>query len=141
MERFVLARRSIKSDPQESEQICLKLLDSKDIENAIRVGDCFALLIEYYHSVSRMDEAFDLMERMKARRIVLNPYLERTMMDEICRAVGREIDSGGGGGGGGYGGPGGSNEMKTGGDDDGSIEESIGEDMDGSLDESLGSDN
>jgi len=142
MERFVLARRSIKTDPQESEGICLKLLDSKETENAIRVGDCFALLIEYYHSVSRMEEAFDLMERMKSRRIVLNPYLERSMMDEICRSVGKEIDSGGGGGGGGgrvQGGPGGINEMKMGSDDEGSIGESIGEEM-YELDESMGSD-
>ena len=136
MERFVLARRSIKNDPQESEQICLKLLDSKDAENAIRVGDCFALLIEYYHSVGRMDEAYDLMERMKARRIVLNPYLERSMMDDICRAVGKDLE---GGNGNGNGGAGGYNEMKIGEDgDDGSIEESIGEEVD-ELDESLGS--
>ena len=90
MERFVLARRSIKTDPSESEDICLKLLDTKEIETAIRVGDCFALLIEYYYSVKRMEEAYDLMERMKARRIVLNPYLEKNMMDDICSAVGKQ---------------------------------------------------
>jgi intraflagellar transport protein 140 len=66
VERFVQARKLIKEDPSETVQICTQLLASgKQIDNAIRVGDVFALLIEYYYKINDYQKAFSLIEQMR----------------------------------------------------------------------------
>ncbi|MDE0777936.1 MAG: hypothetical protein OSB43_16795, partial [Nocardioides sp.] len=90
--------------------------------------DCYALLFEYYHGDKRMDDAWAMMEQMKDRNILLKPYLDLVMMEDVSRATGKELDEGpkrGGGGGGG----GGGGEIS---DDD------IGEELDESIEESMG---
>ena len=59
VERFVQARKLIKEDPSETVQICTQLLSSQNrIDNAIRIGDVFALLIEYYYKINDYQKAF-----------------------------------------------------------------------------------
>ena len=57
------------------------------IESSIRVGDCFALLVEFHFSHGQMREAYRLIEQMRERRIILNPYLEVEMVREIHRVL------------------------------------------------------
>ena len=139
LEKFVNARRSMKTDPTTAESICLGLLNQPgtEVEESIRVGDCYALLIEYYHGTGNFQDAFDLMEQMRSRGIVLHPYLETPIMEDIYEGLGKPVPSnfdnvsGGGGGGGGGG-------SVAGSDDE--IEDEIGEELDESINESLGSD-
>jgi intraflagellar transport protein 140 len=141
VERFVAARRGIKGgDASDAERICKDLLDGgAETEQAIRIGDCYALLVEHFHATRRFDDAFVMMEGMKERGIVLKPYLEADMINDICSAVGREIEEGGGknrgGGGGGRGDESGdfdNDDDDIGEELDESIEESMGEESDGS---------
>ena len=50
------ARRLVKTDPAEMVKICHQLLDRPDVETAIRVGDGFALLIEFYYAQRNMEQ-------------------------------------------------------------------------------------
>jgi intraflagellar transport protein 140 len=94
VERFVQARKLIKEDPSETVQICTQLLASgKQIDNAIRVGDVFALLIEYYYKINDYQKAFSLIEQMRDRNIILSPYLDQTMTDTIFKEVGESAES------------------------------------------------
>ena len=45
-----------------------------------QVGDCFALLIEFYHGQKNYDAAYKLIENMRSRQIVLHPYLEQVRL-------------------------------------------------------------
>ena len=45
-EQFTQARRLEKSNPDKMVQMCHSLLEQPDCDSAIRVGDCFALLVE-----------------------------------------------------------------------------------------------
>jgi intraflagellar transport protein 140 len=112
MEQFVSARSKAKTQPEEMVKTCHQLLEQRDVETAIRVGDCFALLVEFYHSHKNYEAAFKLLQDMRQRQIVLNPYLEAEIIDEIHSHVGagpaperqaERISVGGGGGGGGMG--------------------------------------
>jgi hypothetical protein len=38
--------------------ICQALLQEPSLEEAIRAGDCLAMLVEYFHSQRKMDEAY-----------------------------------------------------------------------------------
>ena len=45
--------------------------EQPDVESAIRVGDVYALMVEWFHSQGQMDQAYSLIEKMVARSIVL----------------------------------------------------------------------
>lgn len=49
IEKFVEARQCQKSDPAKMVSICQALLQEPMLEEAIRAGDCLAMLIEHYH--------------------------------------------------------------------------------------------
>jgi len=59
-----------------------------DIETSIRVGDCFALLVEFYYAQGVMKEAYRLIQMMRERRIILNPYLEQEVIEKVHAALG-----------------------------------------------------
>ena len=49
------------------------LLEAPGVEQALRVGDAYALLIEYYVSNRNFEAAYKLLQDMRSRQIVLNP--------------------------------------------------------------------
>jgi hypothetical protein len=52
-------------------------------EDAIRIGDCLAMLIEYYHSTGEFHTAHLYMEEMNNRRIALHPYVDAQAIKEV----------------------------------------------------------
>ena len=126
IEQFAQAKRGIKTDPDESVRICNRLLSEGDIDRAIRVGDIFALLVEFYYGNNSFSQAHEMIERMRDRNIVLNPYLDQDMVNRIYKEMGvSDVPKKGGGG---YG-------------DDDSGSDGMEEDLNfGSGDEAMGSD-
>jgi intraflagellar transport protein 140 len=97
VEQFVQARQLVKTRPQEMVKICQRLLDTPDVDrdSAIRVGDVFALLIEYYHSQQMFQDAYQIIQKMKNGNIILAPYLDAKMVEEIHNQVGEDMPSNG----------------------------------------------
>lgn len=91
VEQFVKARQLVKTDAQQMIEICDRLQNTSEVESAIRVGDVFALLIEYYHSQNQMTQAYEIIKRMKAGNIILAPYLDAKMVEDIHVAVGVDM--------------------------------------------------
>ena len=91
VQKFVDARKLVKSDPDEMIRICTSILDAGDVEAAIRVGDVYALLIEYFHSVSDFHSAYRVIERMRGANIILSPYLDQAMVQRIHQEVGVQM--------------------------------------------------
>lgn len=150
--QFVDARAAAKADPPTMQRLCHALLDAgPSVEAALRLGDAYALLVEFYVGGRHFDAAFKLLQDMRQRRIVLHPYLEQDVINDIHRQVGAglppEGSSGGGNGGGrsgsggggsggsvsGRGGTGGSGGKGRGGADE--EEEELGEELDEAVDE------
>ena len=72
-------------------ELCKQLLEQHHIENALRVGDVYALMVEWYHSQGQMQEAYALVESMRARGIIVSPYLDHEMIQDIHDAVGMPL--------------------------------------------------
>ena len=88
------------------------------LEEAIRAGDCLAMLIEYFHGKGQMRDAYNYIQEMEDRKIALNPYVEIEVLNDVYKAVGKQPNGGrGGGGGGGNKGP--KSSMAGPGSDDG----------------------
>merc|ERR1711988_779546 len=68
--------------------ICDGLLKESNLEDAIRVGDCLAMLVEYHYSNGNMQDAYNYMKDMESRNIALHPFLDSTIIDDICKAMG-----------------------------------------------------
>ena len=46
----------------------------------MRIGDVFALLVEYYHAEGNMQQSYVLIEKMQERKIIINPYLDTELV-------------------------------------------------------------
>ena len=86
--RFASARKLAESDPAQMIAICEALIKESNPEAGIRVGDVYALMVEYYHSISNHSEAYHVMQRMKESGIILGPYLDHAMVEGIHQALG-----------------------------------------------------
>ncbi|KAJ1627583.1 hypothetical protein T492DRAFT_876543 [Pavlovales sp. CCMP2436] len=69
---------------------CSELLDQIGIEGAIRVGDIFALMVEWFASQRDYQQAYQSIQKMRARNLLLAPYLDSELIDAVYRAVGVE---------------------------------------------------
>lgn len=70
---------------------CHDLLEEADVEAAIRVGDVYALMVEWCYSQQQMEQAYNLIEKMRARSIILSPYLDQEMVAAIYNTMGMPI--------------------------------------------------
>ncbi|KAJ9518877.1 hypothetical protein QJQ45_026278, partial [Haematococcus lacustris] len=96
-EKYVAARGLISTQPQQALALCSALLESmpsggegQDMESGIRVGDVFALMIEYWYEARNALEAYKLIEQMRSRAIILSPYLDQRMVDDVYKTLGVE---------------------------------------------------
>merc|ERR1711871_74981 len=90
---FVEVRHYEKSDPPKMIEMCTSLIQNRDTDSAIRVGDAYALLIEHHFKANNIRNAFVLVQEMRKRQIVLHPYLERGLLEQIYNAAGEQIPS------------------------------------------------
>jgi intraflagellar transport protein 140 len=93
VDKFILARELAKKSQDnvsgEMVKICQELLNEPSAEEAIRVGDVYALLVEFYW-VQQGDgrQAYQLIQKMRDHKIILNFYLDEKMISEIYADVG-----------------------------------------------------
>lgn len=88
IERFVEARKCAKTDPEEMVSICENILEEPQLDLAIRVGDCLAMLVEHFHSAGNMKLSYQYMLDMKERGILLDPYIDAEVLEDVHRALG-----------------------------------------------------
>lgn len=90
---FVRAKTLTETTPEEMVKICNFLIETPDAESAIRVGDVFGHLIEYYYTNKDAKQAYDYIQKMIARKIKVNPYLDQELIDNIYIGVGMKPPS------------------------------------------------
>merc|ERR1719253_833363 len=74
IEKFAAAR---KKDGSAMIAACEDLLQDPGVDGSVRIGDIFALLVEYYVSENNFVQAYEHIEQMGERGIALEPYLDR----------------------------------------------------------------
>ena len=57
------------------------------MQASIRIGDVYALLVEFYYAQRNMEQAFRLIENMRQRGIVLAPFLDSDLINTVYRCV------------------------------------------------------
>lgn len=82
------ARKLAKTDTAGMVEQCKALLDVRDVEPAIRLGDVYALLIYFFAQQKQWQQAYAYIEDMRSRGIALEPFLETALLEEVYRSVG-----------------------------------------------------
>lgn len=99
IEKFVQARQLAAKDPDTMVAICEALLHEPNLEDAIRAGDCLAMLIEHFHSRNKLKEAYACIQEMEQRKIPPQPYVDAEILEQVYRAAGVSNDKARSGGG------------------------------------------
>lgn len=92
--KFAGTRKLSKTEPTQMVQICEQMLSMPEIDSAVRVGDVFAQLVEFYVETQNFSEAHASVERMRSRGIVLSPYLDQSVLQQVYGAVGMPLPEG-----------------------------------------------
>jgi len=91
VDQFANVRQMAKTEPDQMVAVCERMVDLPDVESAVRIGDIFAQLVEYYGEMNDHHSAHRTVERMRQRGIVLTPYLDRSLLETIYRSVGQPL--------------------------------------------------
>jgi intraflagellar transport protein 140 len=91
VDKFAGIRKLAKTDPLQMVSVCEKMLDVPEIETAVRIGDIFAQLVEYYTGARDFESAYRTVERMRQRGIILTPYLDHAMLSSIYSEAGQPV--------------------------------------------------
>jgi len=62
---------------------------------ALRTGDVYALMIEFHHSQQTRESfqsAFGMLERMRASGVPVAPYVDASILQDICSVLGVSPD-------------------------------------------------
>merc|ERR1711862_347497 len=84
---FARIRKMGKTDPEQMISKCEELLKREGIDSAVRIGDIYAQLIEHYAEVNAWQEAYGTVEDMRRQNIILTPYLDRALLEQIYAKV------------------------------------------------------
>ena len=63
------------------------------LESCIRVGDVYALLIEYYENMAQYENAYGLVEKMAIQHIDISCFLEATLVDRVCKQMKKDASA------------------------------------------------
>ncbi|GMF15479.1 unnamed protein product [Phytophthora lilii] len=88
IEQFVIARQQAKHNPKEMMDIVTKLLEEPGIEEAIRVGDAYAMLAEAYYQEGELNKSFETMEEMKRRGLTVKSYMDPRIVEAVQAKLG-----------------------------------------------------
>lgn len=94
MEQFVTARQQLRSDPSELVDVVMKLLDEPGIEDAIRIGDAYAMILEAHYSQGDMAKSLEVIETMKKRGLAMKNYVDARLLQDIQKRLGGTSASG-----------------------------------------------
>merc|ERR1712159_528441 len=92
IEKFVQAIEALNNnDSNTAMSICDTLVDTQGVEEAIRLGDVFAQLIEHYFYKNQFQDAYKYLEKMKKKNIIVTPYLDPQIVEDIYKHMGIQV--------------------------------------------------
>ncbi|KAL0037487.1 hypothetical protein WJX79_010742 [Trebouxia sp. C0005] len=93
---FLQAQQLFGSDAASAVQMCNGLIvelssdDSTEgdvVDARVRIGDVYALLVEYWATHDGMQQAHQLLERMRITKVPSGPYIEANTVEAVYQAV------------------------------------------------------
>eukprot|EP00981_Chlorochromonas_danica_P002590 scaffold504_cov189-Ochromonas_danica.AAC.25 len=86
--KFLEAKQSMANNGTTLITICEALLQDPEIDEAVRLGDVFAMLIEYNVQRRQYREAYDYLQEMQNRKVNVGHYLDQAVIEEVFKGAG-----------------------------------------------------
>jgi intraflagellar transport protein 140 len=88
--QYIQAKEKLKTDPESALLELKELVADPAARDALRLGDVYATMFEYYASSQRNDEAWQIVEEMKRKSFQIMRYLDfQYVRDLIIALVGK----------------------------------------------------
>ncbi|XP_057178232.1 intraflagellar transport protein 140 homolog isoform X2 [Triplophysa rosa] len=96
IKRFIQSQRMHKEDPGEAVRVCESLLEEKDLDPAVRVGDVYGFLVEHYCQHGNFQQAWSKLEDLRSARpnINLSLYVSQSSLQALQKAAGIRLPYG-----------------------------------------------
>eukprot|EP01138_Halocafeteria_seosinensis_P001712 gb/GECG01001755.1/.p1 GENE.gb/GECG01001755.1/~~gb/GECG01001755.1/.p1 ORF type:complete len:1428 (+),score=214.78 gb/GECG01001755.1/:1-4284(+) len=91
VDEYVKAVNAQSSDPDKMLQICERLLNKDELEEAVRAGDVYALMVAHHVQQGNMERAHETIKEMQQNSIPLEPFIESEYLQAVSEAVGEEL--------------------------------------------------
>ncbi len=92
IEKFVQARDAFQQgDTGTMVTLCDSLTNTPGVEEAIRLGDVFAQLVEFFCAQRDYPKAHIYIERMRKKNIIITPYLDPSLVETVYNSVGQPV--------------------------------------------------
>lgn len=88
IETYCNIRKLATRSPEEMVSMCQELLRNRDLEEAVRAGDCYALLIEHFYSQRSYEDAHKYMQEMERRGVEIGPYIDASIIADVNKKLG-----------------------------------------------------
>lgn len=89
IEMFIVARKSVQSDPIRMQTLCNELLQTKGVEKCLRIEDVYLLLVKYFVAQENFNQAHRILENMKMNGVDLRELMDEESIIRIYRAAGQ----------------------------------------------------
>ena len=66
------------------------LLQEPQLEEAVRAGDCLALLVEHFYDAGDPSAALRYIREMRARKITVGTYIDADILEDVFKATKQE---------------------------------------------------
>ncbi|CAM9937918.1 intraflagellar transport protein 140 homolog isoform X2 [Lampetra fluviatilis] len=93
VKKFVHVRRVYQEDALEAMKLCEVLVEEPDLDQAVRLGDVYGMMIEHYARQENYQTAYRLMEALskKCTGVSLQYFVNAQTIERVHRALGRPI--------------------------------------------------
>lgn len=91
IEHFLSCRQLMRDSPSEAGEAVMKLLDEPGIEEAIRVGDAFGMLVEANYDAGDLRKCVEILEEMRRRGIIAKSYVNSRILQDIAAKAGGSV--------------------------------------------------
>merc|ERR1712136_532953 len=94
VKKFLGTRRLFdEGSAEEGVKECLVLLEESDLDNSVRYGDVYALLVEYYAAQGNYEKSYHYMQELRSRMPTINMsyFINMQTLEAIHQAVGVPI--------------------------------------------------
>eukprot|EP00800_Vazella_pourtalesii_P000900 TRINITY_DN1075_c0_g1_i7.p2 TRINITY_DN1075_c0_g1~~TRINITY_DN1075_c0_g1_i7.p2 ORF type:complete len:746 (-),score=211.90 TRINITY_DN1075_c0_g1_i7:3055-5292(-) len=93
IEKYLEARALFQTDQEAAVTSCKHLLENPKVDVAVKIGDVYGLLVEYYVTVGDHQQAYTLIEELKSRdsSVNLSHYISKKVMESIHTTLGLSV--------------------------------------------------
>lgn len=89
IEMYIVAKKSVQNDPIRMQTLCNELLQTKGVEQCLRIEDVYMLLVKYFVSQENFSQAHRILENMKMNGVDLRELMDEESIIRIYRAAGQ----------------------------------------------------